>query len=192
MTPDLSIITTTTLNRGAHPDKPGACALEVYNLALGFAKSDHVPDCAPSGLALLPVINDWAGWKDDAERTEFMRPYLLRLASFQRDPVKDLLIAYRHADYVVRVIAARAMDAGGIAYHALRLRALAPVVDKETAEAAESAARAAWAAAAVAEAAAAARAAWAARAEAADAARSDFTALLDIICDVYEEGTPSA
>jgi hypothetical protein len=167
-----------TLSHGSHTAESGqTCARELVHLIVTGAHADRTPECLTTALAALPPLNDWSGWRDDAHRTEFFRPWLPRLLQQKRDAARDQWIAFALADYAVRVIAEVDCE---------------PITDERTARTAAEWATAARAAARTATAATAAEravwAAWAARTAARTAARAAFNRhaveILRIICEV--------
>ena len=185
-----------TLGSGSHSHTDGFCAREALFYVMEGKKADRTPDCLSPFIALLPAINDFKCWKNDAERTEFFRPWWPKLLELKRDPVADQRRAYAMADLAVRVFAADAMESAAkvcknqkLAEHAAILRALPKITNKETAlagqkaaaeAAAEAAAAARWAEAAAAarwaEAAAAAAARWA------EVQKKYATLILETLC----------
>jgi hypothetical protein len=145
MTPDLTLLETVTLLPGGHASpRVGLCAMEAIALAMGLPHSD-VPPCTDAPLArAFQRVNDWHGWRSDEARTEFLRPYLMRLGRLAVEGKRAPLSAYgfASADIAVRVFAPRALEAR-FPDRAAALRGLLPVTDGETARAAAAAAAAA-------------------------------------------------
>jgi hypothetical protein len=157
--------------------------MEAYAWACGLPHTDF-PPCVPHALSrLFQNINDWSGWKDDADRTAWLLPQMTRLANAGigvPNAAMERRIAWALTDYAIRVvapealeIAGMAMDKAGLSVHGDKLREHAgklktlPEVDA----AAAAAARYAAAAADAADAAAAYAAAYAARKKSAEEAR---------------------
>ena len=168
MNADLSILETVTLTHGKHAAGGSVCAMEAIACALGLPHS-ATPPCTDAPLAaVVQRVNDWNGWESDEARTVYLRPYLMRLGRLaiagKRAP--DAAYGYAAADVACRVIAPAAMDRANLPGQAASLRALAPIVSRETADAA-AAASAAYGAAAYGTAVYAASAAYGAAAHAA-------------------------
>ena len=158
----LDYLSTVTLTRGKHQSGGSVCAMEALALALGCPHSD-CPPCTDAPLAAaFRAVNDWRGWRNDEDRTAFLRPYMMRLGRLALDDrhAPASAYAYAAADVACRLIAPMALDAAGLSDLAATLRGLSPVVDRATARAADAADAAARAATA---------AAWAATRAAADA-----------------------
>ena len=135
----LDYLSTVTLTAGAHAEPGGSvCVMEAVACALGLPHSD-CPPCTDAPLATaFRAVNDWSGWRNDAARTAFMRPYLQRLGRLALADRHAPYAAYGYAaaDVACRVIAPMALDAAGMGEHAAALRGLAPVVSAPTARAA--------------------------------------------------------
>jgi hypothetical protein len=147
----ITIPKNTILTRGSHSDpSKGQCARELLHMLVTGQHANRTPECLTACCAVLPPLNDSRGWRDDRHRTDVMVPWVERLAECPRDAAADQIRVYRLADVAVRVIAAEVLDAVGLTEPAARLRALAPIVDRGTADdAADDAAyAAAWTAAA--------------------------------------------
>ncbi len=159
------------LKHGGHksPDE-GLCLMEAVAFMAGERHSDK-PVCACTVWAAFGRRLNDADWPSDEARTKALLP-VARLLVGTRDPDKEQARAFQLADLAVRRWAPMALDKAGLSEHAANLRALAPVVDAESAAAA--AAAAADAAAGYADAAAGYAAADAA--DAADAVREDAAA----------------
>jgi len=127
-----------------------ACVVASVRLALAPSDglSDELPCASPSLRRWAIAVNDWNGWASPAVRAEALRELAVELpgtAELDERAVRAMLrtTAYAAADRAVRVHAPAALDRAGLGEHAAALRALAPVVDDETAHAAETAADAA-------------------------------------------------
>ena len=167
---------TLVLDPGSHtPDSGQYCLLEATSYLAGEPWSDHPACVSPALGAFGRALNDGLF----RAHLDLLAPYAPRLIGTAGQPAADVAAAYVLADWAVRDMAPRTLDAAGLAEEAARLRALSPVTDKESvgsaggsvaraADAAYAAARAADAAGAADAAYAAARAAYAAGA--ADAA----------------------
>ena len=176
----LDYLSTVTLTHGAHAPGGSVCAMEALACAMGLPHSD-APACTDTPLAaLFRRVNDWSGWRTDAARTAFLRPYLQRLGRLALADRHAPATAYGYAaaDVACRVIAPLSLDAAGRGGEAATLRGLACVVDEATARAAADAAYAARAAAALSAAYAANAATYA----------EAVGALLDRLLDVCEAG----
>jgi hypothetical protein len=152
---------TIRLAKGSHkPTEGRGCFVEVAGLLHTGRWTGDAPDCfCPALMAFGRKFNDWL--RDDERHV--LWPFTLRMGGTADDGrLRERGI--RFADLAVREVAPLALEARGRAEDAARLRALAPVVDRQ------SAACAAYAAHCVAYAAAAADAADAAAAYAAAAA----------------------
>ena len=141
MNADLSILETVTLTHGKHAAGGSVCAMEAIACALGLPHS-ATPPCTDAPLAaVVQRVNDWNGWESDEARTVYLRPYLMRLGRLaiagKRAP--DAAYGYAAADVACRVIAPAAMDRANLPEQAASLRALAPIVSRETADAAAAA-----------------------------------------------------
>ncbi len=155
---------TLVLDPGSHtPDSGQYCLLEATSYLAGEPWSDHPACVSPALGAFGRALNDGLF----RAHLDLLAPYAPRLIGTAGQPAADVAAAYVLADWAVRDMAPRTLDAAGLAEEAARLRALSPVTDKESVgSAGGSVARAADAAYAAARAAAhAARAA-----DAADAA----------------------
>ena len=140
----LDYLSTVTLTRGKHQSGGSVCAMEALALALGCPHSD-CPPCTDAPLAAaFRRVNDWSGWRNDKDRTAFMRPYLMRLGrlALADRHAPNAAYGYAAADVACRVIAPMALDAAGMGEHAAALRGLTPVVSAPTARAAAAAAAA--------------------------------------------------
>ena len=196
MTPDLTLLETVTLLPGSHASPgDGVCAMEAIALAMGLPHSD-VPPCTDAPLArAFQKVNDWRGWKGDAARTAFLRPYLMRLGRLAVAGKRAPLPAYGFAaaDLACRVFAPLSLEAG-FPDHAAKLRGLLPVVDDKTARFAYVAcAAAAYVATSAAYASARAAAAYAnAAAAAADAVAAAAVAAADAYKDLAADADAAA
>tara|TARA_R110000782_G_scaffold34010_2_gene81598 strand:+ start:1660 stop:2286 length:627 start_codon:yes stop_codon:yes gene_type:complete len=136
---------------------------------------DHTadPGCACQVLAAFGRrLNDemGIGAQGDVLRAKYLSDLAPRLVGTRSTPEVELRRALVFADGAVRVLAPLAMEAAGRVAAADALRALSPVIDRDTADRAAAAARAAYAAVNAADAAAANAAYSAANAAAAYAA----------------------
>jgi hypothetical protein len=148
---------TIRLARGSHEESQGyGCFVEVAGLLHTGQWTGDAPDCFCPALTLFGrVFNDCL--RDDERHV--LWPFTLRMGG-TADDGRLQERGFRFADLAVREMAPLTLEANGGAEDAARLRALAPVIDRESAR---------YAAAAVADAASAA-AAWVAAGAAAGAA----------------------
>ncbi len=107
--------------------------------SLGKA-TDQLECVCPTVRALAIRINDATWWKDDAERTEVLRPFIDEILN-TRDPELIVKRAMLCADRAVRVFAPMALDALGYKEEAAKLRSVAEIVDRATALAGRRVAR---------------------------------------------------
>ena len=135
--------------------------------------TDELSCVCPVIRAFAIRVNDAKWWKDDAERTVVLRPFVDKIIG-TADKDKLQARAFLVADAAVRSFAPMALDAIGHTEDAQKLRTLPPVVDRQSANAAKAAANAAYAAAY----------AVAAADAAADAARSAAIELLQKLCEI--------
>jgi hypothetical protein len=182
-------LTTIELRKGCGSGKEGdRCAIQEYRAWCGL---DPAGDSRPEGVC--PVLHSMVIGLNDA-RLEWRRAlvnWLPLLANTEGNAATRQARAYKAADWAVRVFAPLALDAK-YPEHAAKLRAMAEIVNKETAKAGKDTAYAAAAEAAAyaAEAAAyaAAEAAAYAAAEAAyAAAKIDVIAVLESIRAIWVE-----
>ena len=171
---------TITLKQGNHPAPSNgvenACAMEwVHVLDCERRGVDYHVGWTDSPACTCPIIasfvrklNDRIG--DDAMRTRILRPLLPLLLGTGGDRETMVRRAYIAADFAVREAAPIALEARGCPEDAAKLRALDPIVDRDSALKARDAAADADAAAASYAAASYAAASYAAADAAADAA----------------------
>jgi hypothetical protein len=158
--------------------------------------TDELDCCCPVIRAFLISINDSSIWESDDERTAALSPFIMRLAN-TRDMSKELKRAYLLVDWGVRTIAADALELMGLVEQSQKLRAIAEIVDVQSANAArDAAAYAVDAAARVYSVRAAARAAayvaYASAARAAAAATADADAAAAAAADAAAAATDAA
>jgi hypothetical protein len=201
---------TIRLAKGSHkPTEGRGCFVEVAGLLHTGRWTGDAPDCfCPALMAFGRKFNDWL--RDDERHV--LWPFTLRMGGTADDGrLRERGI--RFADLAVREVAPLALEARGRAEDAARLRALAPVVDRQSAacaayaahcvayaaaDAADAAACAADAASAAHAAACAADAAYADAAyaaaayAAAAAAFADRQRAIDLCLAVLDELCPSA
>jgi len=125
---------------------------------LGGEDHTAAPGCAcPVLSAFGRRLNDemGIGAQGDALRAKYLADLAPRLVGTRSTPEVELRRALVFADGAVRVLAPLAMEAAGRVAAADALRALSPVIDRDTADRAAAAARAAYAAVNAADAAAA-------------------------------------
>jgi hypothetical protein len=161
------------LKTGSHTNRAdGLCALEAVAWLAGEPHSAH-PNCTcPVIASMVHRFND--RFDSDATRTRVLGPLLPLLVGTRSSRIVMIKRGLIAADFAVRVCAPIALETLGFKNHTDKLRALAPIVDRETAlvgnAAASNAANAASSATAYAAYAAAAYAAYAAAAAASNAA----------------------
>ena len=123
---------------GAGSPTTGACWMSAASYYAGEKWSDH-PACVDPVIRRLCIrVND--GLPSDAERERVIGPHLLVPLGTAKGCELMLRRAFRVADEAVRVWAPMALETWGRADDAAKLRALAPIVDIETARAAAAAA----------------------------------------------------
>ena len=127
------------LAKGNHAHREQAvCAMEAVSWLAGEPHSDQ-PQCA------CPVIGTFVmGWNDglptDAERNRLLKPLLPLLIGSRSTRAVELQRSYLAFDWLARAHAPAFLEVSpALKAHADTLRALAPLVDKETVEAATAA-----------------------------------------------------
>jgi hypothetical protein len=136
----LAKLDTIALSYGSHkaPDA-GMCAMEAVAWLAGEPHSD-APACAcPIITRAMIRLNDRM---PESLRTELLRPLLPRIIGTRASREVMIKRGYVAADMAVRVFAPMALEARGRLDFAAKLRELAPIVDRETAEKGRSAAAA--------------------------------------------------
>ena len=128
---------TLTLKSGGHDNfAEGSCLLEAVSYIAGEPWSDH-PAC------VSPVLGAYGRRLNDRlnnEDRQKLKPFIPRLIGTAGDG-QDEARGYLAADWAIRVVTPRWLDAAGLTVPAAELRALQPIVDAQTAEAAEEPAR---------------------------------------------------
>ena len=129
--------TITRLERGNHQPDSSFCVMEAVAYVAGEPWSD-APECAcPVLAAYCRVLNDNM---NDAERQALL-PFVVRLIGTRITPENEQQRAFVLADAAVRIFAPLALEAGGLAFEAAKLRAL-PIIDSvSSAKSARRAAR---------------------------------------------------
>ena len=136
-TPRKLDLQTLILKSGAHSNpEDGVCIMEAVAFVAGEPHSDHPMCASPSISEFLRRWND----RCNEEQRQELKQYIPRLVGSRATPEIEAKRAYLAADFAVRVAAPIALELGGYKDHAAALRALAQVVDKETASAARAAA----------------------------------------------------
>jgi len=131
---------------GKHSNRTqGVCLLEATAWFAGERNTDH-PECVSAFLgAYGRALND----RLSDENRQKLVPFIPRLVGTANDG-KDEIRQWIASDWAIRVATPRYLDAANMPEEAAVLRALAPIVDRATADAARSTARkvrdAAWAA----------------------------------------------
>jgi len=194
MTIDLANI---VLKQGSHrARKDGMCAMEAAAYVAGEKHSDHPACVCPVIGAFMRSRND--NLPDDESRTRLLLPLIPKIIGTRATPEVERARAYMALDWLARECAPAWLDAAGLSEHAAALRALAPIMDKESAKASQetldAARAAAWAAACDAAWDAAGYAAWDAAWAAASAAAVDAAvdAAWNAACDAAWNATRNA
>lgn len=133
----LALLDTALLYHGSHPTGgPDCkhCARELLHEVVTGQHRDATPPGVTAFVSILPGLNDASGWRDDAHRTEVMRPYLRRLLAL--DPAHDEQRIYALADHAYRKVLPELCDASKLPDAAAALRALPPIIDRASAKAA--------------------------------------------------------
>ncbi len=120
-----------SLKSGKHGNsEEGMCVMEAVAYIAGEPHSDH-PKCADRAItSALIRLND--RMPDDATRDKYLKPIIPQIVgtvSTQEVYIKRGFVA---ADFAVRIIAPLVMDMLGKTEYATKLRALAPLIDRET------------------------------------------------------------
>jgi regulator of protease activity HflC (stomatin/prohibitin superfamily) len=125
------------LSEGSHATREkGMCAMEWVAYIAGEEHSD-APVCVDPALRRFGIaLND--NLPDDLRQR--LRPYLARMIGTAGDGLTQGRL-WMLADWAVRVAAAEAQDVSGRRDLGDKLRAVEPIVDKQTAKAAERVAR---------------------------------------------------
>ena len=171
----VALLSEVTLRHGAHQRyEDGACVMETVAHIAGEPHSDR-PACAcPVVSSFARSLNDRI--PDDPTRTRLLLPLVLDIAGSKSTLEVEIRRGYVAADFAVRVFAPIALEARGRKDLADRLRAVAPIVDRDSAKAAKTETDAAYKIAAAAAADTAAAAAYAAAAYADTAAAAAYAA----------------
>ena len=129
----LALLDTATIYNGSHSGGgPNCkhCARELVHEVVTGKHADMTPPGCTIMLAILPQLND-GYWRDDAHRTEVMRPYLRKLLLL--DPALDEKRVYALTDHVYCKALPDICDAVKLDKHGSALRDLAPIVDHKSA-----------------------------------------------------------
>ena len=131
----LALLDTATLYHGPHGGGTGGadcehCARELLHEVVTGKHRDATPQGLSEWINILPALND-GPWRDDAHRTEVIRPYLKRLLTL--DPAQDEVRLWPFLDYVYRSLTPDLLDALGLPDKAAKLRATDPVIDQKSA-----------------------------------------------------------
>ncbi len=116
-----------------------ACLMSAARIFSGEAKlsdprDDNCSQVCPSVRAIAIKLNDLGCWSSVAERTAELLPLVpMLVGTATSDPDVLRKRAYLCADYAVRAFLPLALTHVGLASEALKLRALSPIIDKETA-----------------------------------------------------------
>ena len=133
----LALLDSAQLYQGSHEGRGGPdckhCARELLHEVVTGVHADATPPGCSVMLSILPPIND-GPWRDDAHRTEVIRPYLRKMLLL--DPALDEKRTYALIDHVYRNVLPDVCDALKLDKHGSALRALAPIVDHQSALAA--------------------------------------------------------
>ena len=134
----LELLDKAVLFHGPHKGGGGPdckhCARELLHEVVTGEHADRTPPGVTAFVSILPGINDASGWRDDAHRTEVMRPYLRRMLAL--DPAQDQRRAYALLDHFYRVVLVDIFEKLDMNEQATALRALAPIIDRASAQAA--------------------------------------------------------
>jgi hypothetical protein len=126
----LALLDTATLYSGGHDGTGGPdcqhCARELLHEIVTGVHRDATPPGCSVFLSILPGIND-GPWRDDAHRTQVMRPYLRKMLLL--DPAKDEQRLFAVIDHVYRKIMPEICDALKLDKHGSALRDLPAVID---------------------------------------------------------------
>lgn len=147
---NLDFLSKVPLSFGRHAPGDSYCAQEAMAAAAGLPWTDDPTPCGGAALtSAFRAVNDRLG---DGERTAFLRPFLMRQGrlAVSGKSAPDEAYTYAAADLACRVFAPLALEKAGLCEQAATLRALRPLVDRDTARAAAAAAYAAAAACAAA------------------------------------------
>ncbi len=132
----LALLDTALLYHGSHHGSGGPdckhCARELLHEVVTGKHRDATPPGVTLFVGVLPGLNDSPYWRDDTHRTVVMRPYLKRFLAL--DPAHDTERVYALVDHAYRKLLPDLCDALQLPDEAAKLRALAPIVDRETAE----------------------------------------------------------
>lgn len=142
----------TTLHNGAGKNGlADACVMQAVDWV--YRNGDHftdAPDCTPPTLRRFAIRLNDACWPSDDARTEALRPLIPYLVGADPSPEAEQKRMYLFADFAVREAAPFELDAwyertknDWYRERAVALRACAPIVDRETAEAGRVVARSA-------------------------------------------------
>ena len=131
----LTQIQNVRLSKGSHPNlEAGACVMEMVAFVAGEPWTDK-PQCASPVLAsYCRALND----RMPDDQRQRLIPFIPRLVG-TRDDKKESDRAFLLADAAVRVFAPLALDSAKLPEQAAKLRALAPIKDKVSANAASHA-----------------------------------------------------
>ena len=129
----LALLDTAIIYKGPHSPKGQNCKHCARELLHEVVTGQHA-DANPPGctvlMEILPRLND-GSWRDDAHRTEVMRPYLRKMLSL--DPIKDEQRIYAVIDHVYRSVLPDVCDALKLDKHGSTLRDLDPIMDHTSA-----------------------------------------------------------
>ena len=131
-----------------------ACVMQAVDWV--YRNRDHftdAPDCTPLSLRRFAIRLNDSRWPSDEARTEALRPLIPLLVVADPSRTAEQKRLYRMADFAVREAAPYWFDwlykrtkEEKYRDHAAKMRAVAPIVDRDTAEAGRAVARAAAAA----------------------------------------------
>lgn len=129
----LAWLDTLTLYNGAHkgaggPDCQHGARELLYEVVTGMF-ADRNPPRATRFASILPSLNN-GPWRDDAHRTEVLRPYLrkfLPLSFGGLDPANDKVRVYALLDHSCHKTAPQLLELLGLTDEADTLRALGPI-----------------------------------------------------------------
>ena len=130
MTIDLTNI---VLKHGSHASREdGMCAMEAAAYVAGEDHRDHPKCVCPVIGAFMRSWND--NLPDDESRTRLLLPLIPKIINTVGSVKKESQRSWMALDWLARECAPAWLDAAGLGEHAAALRALAPIVGKESAK----------------------------------------------------------
>ena len=139
-------LSTIVLTAGYHETREEGMSVVEAAAYLAGERHSEQPHCVCP--ILVEVLGSWNdALPDDDIRTRLLMPLLPTIITSRATQEIQLRRSWMAIDWLLRAYAAAWLDLAGLAAHAAALRALAPIVGVESAEASEGvvrAARAAW------------------------------------------------